>query len=131
MRFMMILKSDPNTEEGVPPRPGMFEAMGRYNQELIKAGVMLSCDGLQPSSAGARIKTSGDKKSVIDGPFAEAKELVGGFWLIQVKSKAEAIEWAKRVPNPYHSGEFEIELRQVFDGAEVAEMEKANREGKK
>jgi hypothetical protein len=131
MRFMMILKSDPNTEEGVPPPPGMFEAMGRYNQELIKAGVMLSCDGLKPSSAGARIKTSGDKKSVIDGPFAEAKELVGGFWLIQVKSKAEAIEWAKRVPNPYHSGEFEIELRQVFDGAEVAEMEKANREGKK
>jgi len=131
MRFMMILKSDPNTEEGVPPPPGMFEAMGRYNQELIKAGVMLSCDGLQPSSKGARIKTSGDKRTVVDGPFAETKELVGGFWLIQVKSKAEAIEWAKRVPNPYHSGEFEIELRQVYDGAEVAEMEKANREGKK
>jgi hypothetical protein len=108
MRFMMILKSDPDTEAGVPPPPGMFEAMGRYNQELIKAGVLLSGDGLKPSSAGARIVTSGGKKSVTDGPFAEAKELVGGFWLIQVKSKAEAIEWAKRVPNPYHSGEFEI-----------------------
>jgi hypothetical protein len=131
MRFMMILKSDANTEEGVPPPHRMFEAMGRYNQELIKAGVMLSCDGLKPSSAGARIKTSGDKKSVVDGPFAEAKELVGGFWLIQVKSKAEAIEWAKRVPNPYHSGEFEIEVRQVFDRAEVAEMEEADNEGRK
>jgi len=130
MRFMMILKSDPSSEAGEPAPTGMFEAMDRYNQELIKAGVMLSCDGLQPSSKGARIKTSGDKKSVIDGPFAEAKELVGGFWLIQAKSKAEAIEWAKRVPNPYHSGEFEIEIRQLFDGGEVAEMVKANREGR-
>ena len=131
MRFIMFLKSDADTEAGVPPPPGMFEAMGRHNQELIKAGVMLACDGLKPSSKGARIKVSGDKRSVVDGPFAEAKELVGGYWLIQVKSKAEAIEWAKRVPNPYHKGEHEIELRQIFDPEEVAEMEQANHEGKK
>jgi len=127
MRFMMILKSDADTEAGVPPPLGMFEAMDRYNQELIKAGAMLACDGLMPSSKGARIKVSGGKRSVIDGPFAEAKELVGGYWIIQVSSKAEAIEWAKRVPNPYHSGEHEIELRQIFDPADVAEMAQANR----
>ena len=131
MRFMMILKSDADSEAGVPPPAGMFEAMGRFNQELIKAGVMLACDGLQPSSKGARIKVSGDKRSVVDGPFAEAKELVGGYWIIQVKSKAEAIEWAKRVPNPYHKGEYEIELRQVYEPAEVAEMQQANREDTK
>ena len=131
MRFMMILKSDADSEAGVPPPPGMFEAMGRYNQELIKAGVMLTCDGLQPSSKGARIKTSGDKRSVVDGPFTESKELVGGYWLIQVKSKAEAIEWAKRVPNPYHKGEFEIELRQLYDVSDFTDVPKEVAEMKK
>src|ERR671933_585479 len=97
----------------VPWRTSL-EAMGKYNEELVKAGVMLAGEGLQPSSKGARIKFSGDKRTVIDGPFAESKELVAGFWILQVKSREEAIEWIKRCPNPM-PGESEIEIRQIFE----------------
>jgi hypothetical protein len=114
MRFMILLKADKNTEAGVLPDEKLLAEMGRYNEELVKAGVLLAGEGLQPSSKGARVKFSGKKRTVIDGPFAEAKELIAGFWLIQVKSKEEAIEWVKRCPNPLE-GEAEIEIRQVFE----------------
>jgi hypothetical protein len=120
MRFMLLLKADKNTEAGVLPSTELLAAMGKYNEELVKAGVMLAGEGLQPSSKGARVKFSGKKRTVIDGPFAETKELVAGFWLIQVKSKAEAIEWVKRCPNPLE-GEAEIEIRQVFEAADFGE----------
>src|SRR5262249_7975046 len=100
MRFMVIVKANKDTEAGVMPSEELLAAMGKYNEELAKAGVMLAGEGLHPSSKGARVKFSGDKRTVIDGPFAEAKELIAGFWLIQVKSKEEAIEWVKRCPNP-------------------------------
>jgi hypothetical protein len=116
MRFMMIVKANQDTEAGKMPSEELLAAMGKYNEELVKAGVMLDGMGLQPSSKGAKIKFSGGKRTVIDGPFTEAKELIAGFWLIQVKSKQEAIEWAKRAPNPHGEGaETEIELRQVFE----------------
>jgi hypothetical protein len=115
LRFMMLLKSDANTEAGAPPDAKVLEAMGRYNQELINAGVLLAGEGLKESARGARVKLSGDKRTVTDGPFTEAKELIAGYWLLQVKSKAEAIEWAKRCPNPYQDGEGEIEIRQVSE----------------
>ena len=114
MRFMVIVKSDKNTEAGVLPDTKLLEAMGKYNDELVKAGIMLAGEGLQPSSKGARIKFSGEKRTVIDGPFAETKELIAGFWLWQVKSLAEAIEWVKRCPNPT-GAESVIEIRQVFE----------------
>jgi hypothetical protein len=114
MRFMIMIKADKNTEAGVMPSEQLFAEMGKYNEELVKAGVMLAGEGLQPSSKGARVKFDGDKRTVIDGPFTEAKELIAGFWLIQVKSKEEAIEWVKRCPNPME-GESEIEIRQVFE----------------
>jgi hypothetical protein len=120
MRFMLLLKADKNTEAGVLPSTELLAAMGKYNEELVKAGVMLAGEGLQPSSKGARVKFSGKKRTVIDGPFAETKELIAGFWLIQVKSKAEAIEWVKRCPNPLE-GEAEIEIRQVFEAADFGE----------
>ncbi|MDQ4145351.1 MAG: YciI family protein, partial [Actinomycetota bacterium] len=100
MRFMLIVKANEETEAGVPPSEELLREMGRYNEELVKAGVMVAGEGLHPSSKGARVIFSGDKRTVIDGPFAEAKELVAGFWLIDVKSKEEAIEWVKRCPNP-------------------------------
>ena len=115
MRFMMIVKANKDSEAGVMPSEQLIAAMMKYNEELINSGVMLEGSGLQPSSKGARIRFSGDKVTVIDGPFAETKELIAGYWLIQVKSKAEAIEWAKRVPNPHGEGEAEIELRQLFE----------------
>jgi hypothetical protein len=114
MRFMLLLKSDASTEAGKPPSTELIDAMTRYNEELARAGVLLAGEGLQPSSKGARVKFSGTRRTVIDGPFAETKELIAGFWLIQVKSKEEAIEWVKRCPGPLE-GEAEIEIRQVFE----------------
>ena len=114
MRFMLMIKSNRDTEAGVMPSQELLTEMGRFNEEMIKAGVMLAGEGLRPSSKGARVKFSGSKRTVVDGPFAEAKELIAGFWLIEVKSKEEAIEWVKRVPNPTGE-EGEIEIRQVFE----------------
>jgi hypothetical protein len=114
MRFMVIVKSTPETENGVMPTDAELAAMGKYNEELIKAGVMLAGDGLQPSSKGAKVRFSGTKRTVIDGPFTEAKELVAGYWIFQCKSKEECIEWVKRCPNPT-AGESEIEIRQLFE----------------
>jgi len=114
MRFMLLVKANKDTEAGIPPSSELFEAMMKYNEELVKAGVLLAGEGLHPSSKGARVKFSGTRRTVVDGPFAEAKELVAGFWLIQVKSKEEAIEWVKRVPNPTGE-ESEIEIRQVSE----------------
>ena len=114
MRFMILLKADKTTESGALPDEKILTEMGKYNEELVKAGVMLAGEGLQPSSKGARVRFSGAKRIVTDGPFAEAKELIAGFWLWEVKSKEEAIEWVKRCPNPM-PGESEIEIRQVFE----------------
>src|SRR5688572_14738805 len=114
MRFMVIVKATPESEAGALPSEKLLADMGKYNEELVKAGVMLAGEGLQPSSKGARVKFSGTKRTVIDGPFAETKELVAGFWLWQVKSKEEAIDWVKRCPNPT-GAESEIEIRQVFE----------------
>jgi hypothetical protein len=111
---MILVKADKNTEAGVLPDEKLLTEMGRFNEELVKAGVMLAGEGLHPSSKGARVKFSGAQRVVTDGPFAEAKELIAGFWLWQVKSKAEAIEWVKRCPNPT-GAESEIEIRQVFE----------------
>jgi hypothetical protein len=112
MRFMVIVKADKNSEAGVLPDRKILTAMGKYNEELVKAGVMLAGEGLHPSSKGARVKFSGTKRTVTDGPFAEAKELIAGYWLWQVKSKEEAIEWLKRAP---FDGGTEVEIRQVFE----------------
>ena len=114
MRFMIIVKATKDSEAGVMPSEQLLTEMGKFNEELVKAGVMLAGEGLQPSSKGARVKFSGSKRTVIDGPFAETKELIAGFWLWQVKSMAEAIEWVKRCPNPM-KGESEIEILQVFE----------------
>ena len=112
MRFMAIVKANKESEAGMLPDPKLLADMGKFNEELSKAGVLLAADGLQPSSKGARVRFSGSKRTVIDGPFAETKELIAGFWMLQVKSKEEAIEWIKRCPNPM-AGESEIEIRQV------------------
>ncbi len=117
MRFMVIIKANKDSEAGVMPSEKILTEMGKFNEELVKAGVMLAGEGLQPSSKGARVKFSGTKRTVIDGPFTESKELIGGFWLWQVKSKEEAIEWVKRCPNPF-DGESEIEIRQVFEASD-------------
>ena len=114
MRFMIIVKASKDSEAGVMPSEQLLGEMGKFNEELVKAGVMLAGEGLQPSSKGARVKFSGKQRTVIDGPFAETKELIAGFWLWRVKSKEEAIEWVKRSPNPM-KGESEIEIRQVFE----------------
>src|SRR2546427_2835832 len=114
MRFMILVKATKNSEAGVLPDEKLLAAMGKYNEELAKAGVLLAAEGLQPSSKGARVRFSREKRTVIDGPFAETKELIAGFWLWQVKTKEEAIEWVKRCPNPF-PGESEIEIRQVFE----------------
>src|SRR5213593_3214683 len=111
---MIMVKASRDSEAGKLPSQELLAAMGKYNEELVKAGIMLSGEGLQPSSKGARVRFSGERRSVIDGPFAETKELVAGFWLFQVKSKEEAIEWVKRCPNPLGE-EAEIEIRQVFE----------------
>jgi hypothetical protein len=114
MRFMVMVKATADSEAGQMPSTELLTAMGKYNEELVKAGVMLAGEGLQPSSRGVRVKFSGDKRSVVDGPFAESKELIAGFWLWQCRSKEEAIEWAKRCPNPT-GAEGELEIRQVFE----------------
>lgn len=116
MRFMMIVKANKDSEAGKLPREELLSAMGKYNEELLKAGVLLDLAGLQPSSKGARIKFSGGKRTVVDGPFTESKELIAGYWIIQVKSREEALEWAKRAPNPHGEGQDgEIEVRQFFE----------------
>lgn len=116
MRFMVIVKANAESEAGVLPGPEILAEMGKYNEELAKAGVMLAGEGLHPSSKGARVQFSGRERTVIDGPFAEAKELIAGFWLLQVKSKEEVIEWVKRAP--FQEGE--LEIRQVFDADDFA-----------
>jgi hypothetical protein len=116
MRFVMLVKATPESEADVLPGPELLAAMGRYNDELIKAGVMLAGDGLQSSSKGARVTFAGGKRTVTDGPFTEAKELIAGYWLVEVKSKEEAVEWASRVP--FEDGE--IEIRQVFEDSDFA-----------
>jgi len=114
MRFMVMVKATKDSEAGKMPSRELLEAMGKYNEELAKAGILLAGEGLQPSSKGARVRFSGSKRTVVDGPFTETKELVAGFWLWKVKSKEEAIEWVKRCPNPM-PGPSEIEIRQVFE----------------
>jgi len=122
MRFMIVVKADKNSEAGIMPSKELLAEMGKYNEELARAGVLLAGEGLHPTSKGARVKFSGAQRTVIDGPFAETKELIAGFWLWQVKSKEEAIEWVKRCPNP-HNEDCEVEIRQVFEaedfGAEL------------
>lgn len=122
MRFMVIIKADAKSEAGEMPSEQLLTEMGKYNEELVRAGVLLAAEGLQPSSKGARVRFSGAKRTVIDGPFSETKELVAGFWLIQVNSKEEAIEWVKRIPNP-DGADTEVEIRQVGEmedfGAEL------------
>jgi hypothetical protein len=123
MRFMVIVKATPNSEAGIMPSAKLLADMGAFNEELVKAGIMLAGEGLQPSSKGARVRISGGTRTVIDGPFAETKELVAGFWMWQCKSKDEAIEWVKRCPDPMPGEESVIEIRQVFEaddfGAEL------------
>jgi hypothetical protein len=116
-RFMILIKADKNSEAGVMPDEKLLIEMGNFNEELVKAGVMLAGEGLQPSSKGARVRFSGEKRTVLDGPFAEAKELIAGFWIWQVKSLDEAIEWVKRCPNPMGT-ESEIEIRQIFEASD-------------
>ena len=120
MRFMVIVKASKDSEAGALPDEKLLADMGKYNEELAKAGVLLAAEGLQPSSKGARVGFSGSKRTVIDGPFSETKELIAGFWLIQVKSKEEAIEWVKRCPNPM-PGESEIEIRQVAEAEDFGD----------
>ena len=113
-KFMMLVKASADSEAGVMPTTEQFAEMGKYNEELVKAGVMLAGEGLHPSSKGARIVYKGNQKTVVDGPFTETKELIAGFWIIQAKSLEEAVEWARRAPNPHFGGETNIEVRQVF-----------------
>lgn len=115
MRFIVMVKATDQSEAGVMPTEHELAEMGKFNEELVKAGVMLAGEGLHPSSRGARVKFNGKRRTVVDGPFSETKELVAGFWIWQVKSLAEAIEWVKRCPNPFPEGESEIEIRQVFE----------------
>jgi hypothetical protein len=120
MRFVAMVKADKDSEAGVLPSEKLLTEMGKFNEELVKAGMLLGAEGLQPSSKGARVKFSGTKRAVIDGPFAETKELIAGFWILQAKSKEEVIEWIKRCPNPL-VGESEIEIRQVFEAEDFGE----------
>ena len=114
MRFMVIVRANADSEAGTPPSEELLTQMGRYNEELVKAGVMIGGEGLHPSARGARVRFSGSQRQVIDGPFAETKELIAGYWLLQTQSLQEAIEWVKRAPNPF-DGESEIEIRQLFE----------------
>jgi len=128
VRFMMIVKANPDSEAGKMPSPELLSAMGKYNEELMKAGVLVDLSGLHPSSKGFRVKFSAGKRSIIDGPFLETKELIGGYWIIRVKSREEALEWAKRVPNPRGEGEeAEIEVRQIFELDDFAPGEAVDR----
>ena len=126
MRFMMIVKANKDSEAGVMPKEDMLAAMATYHEELAKAGVLLDANGLQPSSRGWRIKYEGSKRRVVDGPFAETKELIAGYTIIQVKSREEALEWARRFPNP-HSGDGEIEIRQLFELEDFTQGEAIDR----
>ncbi len=119
MRFMVIVKATKDSEAGVMPSEELLLAMGKFNEEMVKAGIMLAGDGLQPSAKGARIRFDGKNRTVVDGPFAETKELVAGFWIIQVKSLEEAIEWMKRCPNPHNDGG-ELEIRQIYELSDFA-----------
>ena len=139
MRFMVMVKATKDSEAGKMPSRELLEAMGKYNEELAKAGILLAGEGLQPSSKGARVRFSGSKRTVVDGPFTETKELVAGFWLWKVKSKEEAIEWVKRCPNPMPT-DSEIEIRQIFEAEDFgdaltpearAQHERAFRQGAK
>jgi hypothetical protein len=114
MKFMVIVKANADTEAGVMPTQQQLAEMGKFNEELVKAGVLLAGEGLHPTSKGARIVFDGDQRSVVDGPFTESKELIAGFWIIEVSSKQEAIEWMRRCPNPYNGGRGDIEIRQIF-----------------
>jgi hypothetical protein len=132
MRFMVMVKASKDSEAGKLPSQELLTAMGKYNEELVKAGIMQAGEGLQPSSKGARVKFVGDKRIVTDGPFAETKELVAGFWIWKCKSKQEAIDWVKRCPNPMPGTESEIEIRQIFEaedfGAEFTPEEREREE---
>ena len=135
MRFMVIVKATEQSEAGVMPDEKLLADMGQFNEALVKAGIMLAGEGLQPSAKGARVRFSGDRRTVVDGPFAETKELIAGFWIWKVKSKEEAIEWVKRCPNPFPGIDSDIEIRQIFEaedfGAELTpelrEQEERNR----
>src|SRR5467141_3909124 len=127
MKFMMIVKASKDSEAGKMPSQELLSAMGKYNEELMKAGVLLDLSGLQPSSKVARIQFSGGKRTVIDGPFTETKELIAGYWIIQVKSREEAMEWAKRVPAPHPNGDGEIEIRQFFELEDFGPSEAVDR----
>lgn len=121
MRFMIIVKASPDSEAGVMPSKELMTAMGNFNEELARAGILIDCDGLQPSSKGARVRFSGDQRTVIDGPFAETKELIAGYWIWQVESKQEAIEWVKRCPNPMPGTDAEIEIRQAYEAEDFGD----------
>jgi hypothetical protein len=118
---MIFVKASPDSEAGILPSEELMTAMGNFNEELVKAGILIDCDGLQPSSKGARVRFSGDRRTVIDGPFAETRELIAGYWLWQVKSKEEAIEWVKRCPNPMPGTDAEIEIRQVYEAEDFGD----------
>jgi len=120
MRVMVIVKSTKDSEAGVLPSKELLAAMGKYNEQLVKAGIMLAADGLQPSSKGKRVRFEGDRRSVVDGPFTETKELIAGYWIWQVRSMEEAVEWLKRCPNP-HCENSEVEIRQVFEACDFGE----------
>ena len=132
MRFMVMVRATRDSEAGVMPEQKLLADMTAFNEELVKAGVMLAGEGLHPSSKGARVKFAGSKRTVVDGPFAETKELIAGFWVWQVKSKDEAIEWVKRCPNPFTNQDSEIEIRQIFEaddfGAELTPELRAKEE---
>src|SRR5262249_39561855 len=121
MRVMVIVKATKDSEAGVLPSPELFTEMGKFNEQLVKAGIMLAGDGLQPSSKGKRVKFSGDKRTVTDGPFTETKELIAGYWIWQVRSMEEAVEWLKRCPNP-HPGESEIEIRPFYEISDFGDL---------
>jgi hypothetical protein len=121
MRVMVIVKADKDSEAGVMPDPKLFEEMSKYNEELAKAGVLLAGEGLQPSSKGKRVRFEGDTRTIVDGPFAETKELVAGFWLFQVRSLEEAVEWVKRAPNPFPGTVSEVEIRPLFENDDFGE----------
>ena len=121
MRFMVMVKATPKSEAGELPDEKLLADMGKFNEELVAAGIMLAGEGLHPSSKGVRVRFSGDKRTVIDGPFTETKELVAGYWLWQVKSKEEAIEWVKRCPNPMPGEDSEIEIRQIYEAEDFGE----------
>ena len=126
MRFMVMVKASKDSEAGVMPSEELLGAMAKFNEEMVKAGIMLDGNGLQPSSKGARVRFSGDKRTVIDGPFAETKELIAGYWILQTKSLAEVIEWIKRCPNP-HMEDSEIEIRQLFELEDFGESPAVDR----